>query len=52
MENIKIELTVEETNIVLNALSSRPYMEVCGLINKIQTEGNKQLETETTEAEV
>ena len=52
MENIKIELTVEETNIVLNALSSRPYMEVCGLINKIQTEGNKQLNVDVVASEV
>ena len=52
MENIKLELSVEETNIILNALSNRPYAEVCGLINKIQTEGSKQLNTETTEAEV
>ena len=49
MENIKLDLSIKETNIILNALSSRPYVEVCDLISKIQTEGNKQLETKPVE---
>ena len=49
MENIKLELSIEEANIILNALSCRPYAEVCELINKIQSEGNKQLETKPVE---
>ena len=40
--NIKLDLTVEEVNIILNALSSRPYVEVAELIGKIHTEGEKQ----------
>lgn len=42
-QNIKMELSVEEVNIVLNALSSRPYIEVAELIAKIQTEGERQI---------
>jgi hypothetical protein len=41
--NIKLELTLEETNLILNALSNRPYIEVVELVGKIQTEGEKQL---------
>ena len=41
--NIKLELTVEETNIILNALSGRPYVEVAELISKIRTQGEEQL---------
>ena len=41
--DIKLNLTVDEVNIILNALSSRPYVEVAELIGKIQTEGEKQL---------
>lgn len=43
--NIKLELTLEETNLILNALSSRPYIEVAELIGKIKNEGEKQLQT-------
>ena len=41
---IKLELSVEEVNLVLNALAIRPYGEVAELIGKIQTEGEKQLD--------
>lgn len=40
---IKLELTIEEVNIILNALANRPYGEVFELVNKIKTEGEKQL---------
>ena len=40
---IELKLTVEEVNIVLNALASRPYGEVCELIAKITADGEKQL---------
>ena len=43
-QNIKLELTVEEINIILNALAGRPYAEVVELIAKIQREGYAQLE--------
>ena len=43
MENIKLELSLEEINCILNALAYRPYAEVVELIGKIQTEGEKQI---------
>ena len=45
--NIELNLTVDETNIILNALACRPYGEVAKIIGKIQTEGEKQLESES-----
>lgn len=39
---IELKLTVEQVNIVLNALAQRPYMEVADLIGLIKTEGDKQ----------
>ena len=41
---IELKLTVEEVNIVLNALAARPYGEVFQLVNKIQNEGSRQLD--------
>ena len=43
MENIKLELSIEEINCILNALACRPYAEVAELVGKIKTEGEKQL---------
>ena len=41
---IELKLNVEEVNIVLNALANRPYGEVYQLVNKISSEGEKQLD--------
>lgn len=43
MENIKvkIELTVIECNVVLNALAARPYGEVVDLISSIKLQGER-----------
>ena len=40
---IKLELTQNEVNQVLFALSDRPYKEVFELIGKIQQQGNEQI---------
>ena len=40
---IKLELTVEETNCILNALAYQPYKDVAELIVKIQNVGNEQI---------
>ena len=47
---IELKLTVEQVNIVLNALAQRPYVEVAELIELIRTDGEKQLEI--SEAEI
>jgi len=41
---IKLELTVEEINIVLKGLQELPAKESFGLIIKLQLEGQKQFE--------
>lgn len=41
--NIKLELTVDEINVILNALAGRPYAEVAEVIDKIRSEGDRQL---------
>jgi dihydroxyacetone kinase len=43
-KNIKLELSVEEVNVILNALGSRPYVEVFSLVQKIQTQASGQME--------
>lgn len=40
---IKLDLTLDEVNYILNALSEKPYKEVFPLIVKIQEQGNKQI---------
>lgn len=39
---IKLELTVDEVNLILAALQKQPYEIVAPLIFKIKTEGDKQ----------
>lgn len=41
---IELNLSVEEINIVLNALANRPYGEVYQLVAKIQADAEKQLD--------
>lgn len=40
---IKLELTQNEVNQILFALSDRPYKEVFELIGEIQNQGNEQI---------
>ena len=42
MENIELVLTVEEVNIVLNALANRPYGEVCEVVAKIMQQAREK----------
>lgn len=42
--NIKLELTVEEVNLILSALTELPYKTSAILVAKIKTEGDKQFE--------
>jgi predicted lactoylglutathione lyase len=44
MNEIRLTLTLEEVNSVLNALGTQPYAQVQPLIAKIQTQGSKQLQ--------
>ncbi len=44
MKNIHIELTLEETNLVLEALGAMPFARVYALIGRIQECARQQLE--------
>lgn len=39
---MKLELTIEEVNYILNLLAERPYRESCKLIEKIQSQGEEK----------
>lgn len=40
---MKLELSVEQINLVLAALGNAPYAQVAGLIAEIQKQGQEQL---------
>ncbi len=44
MKNMKIELTIEEINVLLALLGQQPYAQVFGLIEKLQRQAAGQLE--------
>jgi hypothetical protein len=48
---IKLELSLEEINVVLAALGRMPYESVAALIPKIQQQGQAQLQKEETTQE-
>ena len=56
---IKLELTVEEANMILRTLGKHPFEDVVALINKIKSQGEPQVAAmapkdapaDTTEAE-
>jgi hypothetical protein len=43
---MKLELTTEQVNQILNALAQQPYIQVNELINSIQQQGNTQIQNE------
>lgn len=42
---MKLELTIEQVNIILNALGNAPYIKVAALIAEIERQGREQLAT-------
>ena len=43
-KTIQLELTIDETNLILEALGSEPFVKVHQLISKIQQQASKQLQ--------
>jgi hypothetical protein len=41
--NIKLELTVDECNMILRVLGKHPFEEVVSVINKIKAQGEPQV---------
>ena len=50
MSTIKIELTLEEANMVLRVLGKHPFEEVVSLISKIKEQGDPQAAAIAAEA--
>ena len=50
MSTIKIELTLEEANMVLRVLGKHPFEEVVSLIGKIKEQGDPQAAAIAAEA--
>jgi len=48
--NIKLELTVEEANMILRVLGKHPFEEVVALIGKIKAQGEPQVAAAEAEA--
>lgn len=48
-KKLNIEVTVEELNYILLALSEKPYKDVVVLINNIRTQGMEQVKESTLE---
>lgn len=46
---IKLNLTIEEANIILNSLAQAPYTVVHKLISKIQAQAQDQMDNELVE---
>ncbi|MBT9314056.1 hypothetical protein [Leptothoe spongobia] len=44
MEQISINITIEEVNLILETLGQRPYVEVFQLINKIKAQAEAQVQ--------
>ena len=44
MKNIQLDLTIEETNLILEALGALPFAQVYALIGRIQERARKQIE--------
>jgi len=44
MKDLKFDFTIEETNLILEALGDMPFNKVFGLINKIQQQAASQLD--------
>jgi hypothetical protein len=46
MENITLQFTIEEVNMLLASLGNQPYVQVFGLVQKIQQQAAPQLQAQ------
>jgi len=49
MQEITLTLSIDEANLILEALSERPFKEVFSLINKIQQQASNQIQSPETQ---
>lgn len=52
MEKIQLQISVDEANIILNALGEQPYIKVATLIQKLQQQGANQVNKEIDKEKV
>ena len=45
MDELKLKVTLEEANLVLEGLGHLPFAKVYGLVAKLQAQANRQLES-------
>lgn len=50
MQELKLTLTVEEVNRILDALGDKPFQQVFKLIEKIQQQASEQITANTNDA--
>jgi len=50
MQEIHLELTIDDLNLILEAAGALPFARVYGLIGKIQEQAARQLKAEPAEA--
>ncbi len=50
MDNINLELTTDEINLILEGLGSMPFVKVYSLIGKIQQQAASQIKTASAPA--
>jgi len=47
---MKLELTINDVNVILQALGNAPYAQVFELVEKIRTQAQAQVQTTETES--
>lgn len=50
--SIHLDLTIEEVNLILDALGEQPFKSVYALVSRLQSQARSQLESSATSAEV
>ena len=52
MREIELRVSIDEANLILEALGNLPYVKVFGLIDKLQQQARQQLNAEVSPAMV
>ncbi len=47
MQNLTLELSIDEVNVILEALGAMPYVKVFGVIDRIQQQAREQVVTDS-----
>lgn len=50
MENITLQLSIEDINLILASLGNQPYVQVFGVVQKIQQQAGPQVQAAAEKA--